>query len=173
MRRVMQALPIIAAILIAGPSMQACSAPNSEGDPLIEPSADDPALAEATKQAVSTLGIFWSKFDTHAAGTRNYDVKLRLVGQDGYVEYIWAEPVRHSADEVVAHLANEPVHLAGLKLGSEVRASVGQIADWAYAKDGKLYGHFTSRALAKWATPEQRALYERVLAPTPLEPTTR
>ena len=170
MRPFRRALPIVAAALLAGPLLHACSPPHSAGDPLLEPPADDPALAEATKKAVSTLGMFWAKFDTHAAGTSDYNVKLRLIGQDGYVEYIWAEPLRHSTEEVVARLANDPVHLAGLKFGSEVRAPVGQIADWSYEKEGKLFGHFTTRALVKWATPEQRAEYEHLLAPTPLEP---
>ena len=170
MFRFTRALPIIAAALIAGPLMHACSEPDTSGDPLIEPARNDPALAAATRQAVSTLDVFWSKFDTQAAGTSDYFVKLRMTGQDGYVEYIWAEPVRHSADEVVARLANDPVHLEGLELGSEVRAPPGEIADWSYTKNSKMYGHFTSRALAKWATPEQRAGYDRLLAPTPLEP---
>eukprot|EP01035_Chromulina_nebulosa_P035763 gene35763-48090_t len=93
-----------------------------------------------------------------------------MTGQDGFKEFIWAEPVRHTDDEVIARLANEPQHLRGLTLGSEVRVKKDLIFDWGYEKGGKLYGHFTTRVLMNKFTPEERAEVEGRFSPMPLEP---
>ena len=66
-----------------------------------------------------------------------------------------------------------PAYVADLKLGSEVRVLASDVSDSSYAHDGKLYGHFTTRALVSKASPAERAEMEAALSPTPLEPTDR
>jgi len=161
----------VAALLLAAPALQACSQPTPAAgeDRLITPPEDDRALNVAMKKAVETQDIFWAKFDAREPGTSNYGVKLEMIAPDGFHEYIWAEPVSHTPDQVVARIANEPVHLKGVSLGSEVRVKADTLWDWTYQKGGKAYGHFTTRALMSSATPEQRAEVQGLLAPTPLE----
>ena len=163
---------VVAAVLLCGPMLQACSdqKPQNPGDRIINTTADDAALNAAMKQAVDTLDVFWAKFDAKPPGTDNYAIKLGMTGQDGFKEFIWAEPVRRTNDEVVARLANEPEHLRGLTLGSEVHVKQDLIFDWGYERNGKLYGHFTTRVLMNRMTPEELAEVEGRFSPTPIEP---
>jgi uncharacterized protein YegJ (DUF2314 family) len=166
---VLKAGAIVGALMLVSAALSACSAPPAGQERLLEPSADDPAVNTAMRQAVETQDIFWRKFGAKEPGTTDYAVKLKMTAEDGYKEFIWAEPVRREGAEIVARLANEPVHLRNLRLGSEVRVSRDLIADWTYTRNGKAYGHFTTRALKKLATPEELAEIEGVLSPTPLE----
>ena len=161
---------MVAAVLLCG--LQACSDPKPQnvGDRVIDTTASDAVLNAAMKEARDTLGVFWTRFDAQTPGVEAYGVKLRMTGQDGFQEFIWAEPVSHTADEVIARLANEPLHLQGLRLGSEVRVKKDLIFDWGYERNGKLYGHFTTRALINKMTAEERAQVEGRFSPTPLEP---
>lgn len=168
--RCWKAIAVVAAVLVM-PVLTACSQPDAvKADRVIDTSPDDAAMNAAKKRATETLVQFWTKFDGQAQGVTHYVVKLGLTGQDGFVEFIWAEPVRREGDQVVARLANEPEHLRPLRLGSEVRVSQRLIADWGYQKDGQMYGHFTTRVLLPKMPSEERAQVELLLAPTPLEP---
>jgi len=162
----------VTAALLAMPMVAACSREPSGAAPdrIIDTTADDETLNAAMKQATDTLDVFWAKFEAKAQGSSDFVIKLGMTGQDGFKEFIWAEPIRREADQVVARLANEPEHLRGLTLGSEVRVSQSLIADWSYAKDGKAYGHFSTRVLLPRMTPEERAQIEGQLSSTPLEP---
>jgi uncharacterized protein YegJ (DUF2314 family) len=172
MRTAFRIAALTLVVALSAPTLQACSdrAPVAESETLIEPPPDDPAVLAAMKQAIDTQNVFWTKFDAREPGVTNYAVKLGMTGSDGYKEFIWAEPIRREGGEVVARLANEPVHLTGLQLGSEVRVKQDLVFDWTYEKGGKAFGHFTTRALMRHATPAQRAETEGLLAPTPLEP---
>ncbi|MCR5879985.1 DUF2314 domain-containing protein [Phenylobacterium sp. J367] len=163
----MRALTIGAAMTLLAACGQGGAAPAAEA--IVQPPAEDAALAAAEKRARETLPVFWSKFDQQAPGTSNYSVKVALQAPGGYTEHIWAQPLTHSEAEVVAKLLNDPVRVTGLAYGSEVRVQPNQISDWAYGKDGKYYGHFTTRALTQYATPEQRAQAAAILAAEPLE----
>jgi len=162
----------VSAALLATPMVAACSREQSSTPPdrIIDTTADDEALNAAMKQASDTLEVFWAKFEGKPPGVSDYVIKLGMTGQDGFQEFIWADPIRREGDQVVARLANEPVHLRGLRSGSEVRVSQSLIADWSYARNGKLYGHFSTRVLLPKMTPEERAQVEGQLSSTPLEP---
>lgn len=66
-------------------------------------------------------------------------------------EIIWVDHLRLKKNgEFVGRLANEPNFMGLLTLGSKVQFSQSQIRDWGYyAADQKLYGHYTTRILAK------------------------
>jgi uncharacterized protein YegJ (DUF2314 family) len=160
---------LLTAALVLGACSEAQAPPASET--LIDTPQDDPAMDAAMKQAVDTQGIFWAKFEKKEPGTSEYAVKLAITGQDGYREFIWAEPIRRTNREVVAKLLNVPVHLQGLELGSEVRADRNLVFDWSYEKGGRAYGQYTTRVLLDRMSPAQRAEAEAMLAPTPLEAT--
>jgi uncharacterized protein YegJ (DUF2314 family) len=161
----------VAAVLLCGPPLWGCSdrAP-AAGDRVIDTKADDAALNAAMKQAVDTLDRFWARFDAKPPGVSNFSVKLGITGEDGFKEFIWAEPIRRTHDEVFATLLNEPEHLGSLHYGSQVHVSKDLIYDWTYEKGGKAYGHFSTRVLIPKMTSEERAQVEGLLSPTPLEP---
>ena len=90
--------------------------------------------------------------------------------RDNGVEHIWISDIGRDGDRIEGRLANDPVALKGLSINSKVEVAETQISDWQYRKGGKLYGHFTTRALWDHASAEQRAEAAALFAPTPLEP---
>jgi len=127
-------------------------------------------LDRARAEAVRTLPTFWAKFYAKAPETSDFALKVKLETGDGGGEYIWGEPVRQSGDVVVVRLMNDPVYVNNVKFGSEVRSQVSDIWDWTYTKADRAYGHFPTRVLMKEATAQERAEFEALAAPTPLEP---
>ncbi len=167
-------MAVAALVGLASLSLAACSdlKPEVQSETLVD-TGNDPAVAASTKEAVKTLDVFWSKFAQQDPGSSQFSVKLALKADDGYVEHIWARLVSHTDREVVAKIADDPVHLKGIVFGSEVRVSKALISDWGYEKGGKMFGYYTTRALLPLATPDQRAEAAARLSPTPLEPVTR
>lgn len=159
----------VASALLATGFIAAC-APHETAADLVESGSDTAAVAAASADAAKTLNLFWDKLDHHEAGASDFMVKLAMKTKGGGTEFIWAEPLSHSDQEIVARLANDPVHLGNLSFGSVVHVAPSLIADWCYEKNGKLYGHYTTRVLLPRMTPEERAEASN-LAPTPLEPT--
>ena len=155
---------------LASLSLQACSAPKPavQSETLID-TGDDPAVAASTREAIKTLDAFWSKIDQRDPAASKFVVKLALRADDGYIEHIWANYVSRTDREIVARIADDPVHLKGIAFGSEVRVKPELISDWGYEKAGKLYGYYTTRALMSRMSPEQLAEVEGRLSPKPLE----
>ena len=143
---------------------------DSKEDTYIETPDPDPRLDAAISEARASLPTFWSKFDRRKAGEGDYLVKAGMKTTGGGTEHIWMDVLDHSADKITGRLANEPEHLSGLSIGSQVEVDVRDVSDWAYSRDGKFYGHFTTRVLSERMPPDVRAQADRMLAPTPLEP---
>ncbi len=148
-------------------------AANAANDGLLLSDPDDAKIVAAKAEAIRTLPIFWAKWSAQPPGYGDFALKVAFKVKDGGIEHIWARPVSRQAGELVVRLANDPAYLSGLKLGSVVKVVESDVSDWAYARDGKLYGHFTTRALLGAADPAERAELERVLAPTPLDSSDR
>ena len=153
------------AVLTAGCSRPEAAPPLSEQ---VIHADDSAALSAARAEALATLPVFWSKFYARSPDLSEFGVKIELPTTDGGSEAIWGVPVREAKDEVVVRLLNDGERLP-LKFGAEVRAPESKIWDWTYTKDGKAFGHFTTRVLLKQATLEQRAQAEGMFSPTPLE----
>lgn len=122
-------------------------------------------MAEARK----TLPIFWAKFDAKSPSYSDFALKVGLKTRTGGEEHIWMNVLGRSNGKVTGELANEPYNLDGLKIGSRVEVDETAISDWQYATGGKLYGHFTTRALSARANAAQRAQAAELFSPQPLE----
>jgi len=168
--REMTAMAALALALTAAAPLAAQERKEDERDIITTDLGDRDRLA-ASAEAIKTLPIFWAKFDNPAPGTDGYFLKVALhYGRNG-LEHFWATPLRRDGDKVTVRLANDPIYVKGVKNGQVMTVKLASVSDWTYSKDGKAYGHFTPRMLARKGTPEQRAEIEALLAPTPLEPT--
>jgi len=157
---------------MSAPVLMGCSRADErpEVEKLVYAPQHDAAVEAATQKALETLPVFWIKKDANSPGYSDFMLKVALPTRHGGLEYIWIGDVRRSGHKIKGTLANEPFDLEGLSVGSEVEAPATQIADWQYEKAGKLYGHFTTRALQPRANAEQQAQVRELFAPTPLEP---
>jgi len=52
-------------------------------------------------------------------------------------------------DEIEAVCANDPEHVPGLKDGDKRKLKTSDLSDWMIMLDGKCYGAYTTRVLAK------------------------
>lgn len=157
--------------MLAIPVVSACGrtperAPEEE---LIFAKEADAEVAAATAEARRTLPVFWGKFDARPAGYADYALKVGLKTSGGGVEHIWMDVLDRRDGKVRGVLANEPYELPGLKAGSQVEVEEALISDWQYSKGGKLYGHFTTRALTSRANAAQRAQAAELFSPQPVE----
>jgi uncharacterized protein YegJ (DUF2314 family) len=109
---------------------------------------NDPPMDAAIAEARASLPVFWAKYDA-AEDKSDFMVKAGMKDRYGGREHIW-------------------IYLDGR--AGEV--PVADLSDWAYGRDGKYYGMYTTRVLIGRMTPAQRAESEAILAPTPLEPKT-
>lgn len=163
---------VAAVILYFGahsPSSATEPGPADSGTYFVNPT--DRAAATAEAEAKRSLPTFWSKYDARAPGYSNFVLKVRLPADEPEAfEVIWARVVRQEPGAIVVKLANVPVAMSALHLGSEVVVQPDQIADWSYELNGKAYGHFITRVVMKDFEPNERAELEAYLAPTPLEP---
>ncbi len=130
------------------------------GDPVITFAPDDPAMNTAIKQARDTLAVFLANV-LDAKGVSQTDTALKVAFQVDAADYgdeiIWVSGFsRNTEGRYIGYLANEPNHMPGKQVGSKVRFTAHQIRDWGYfGKDGKLFGHYTTRVLLKTMPQDQ------------------
>jgi uncharacterized protein YegJ (DUF2314 family) len=167
----------MAAALLGTPLAAACApqskAPKETAEDLVNVAPDDAAMEKAKADARGTLQQFWSKFDARTAEIDSFSVKVGLPVRGGGAEHLWATPLRRDSEAITVRIANDPVYIKDLAYGDEIEIAPELISDWAYEKNGKFYGHFTTRALLSSLPPEQRAEIEGTLAPSPTEQTAK
>lgn len=156
---------LVALLIATAPAISACA----QADDLIISPEGDASIEAAITEARKTLPIFWGKFDAKPSGYDHFALKVGLPAGGGGEEHIWMNVVSRSGGKVVGELANDPYDLGDLENGSRVEVDEALISDWQYQKGGKLYGHFTTRALSPRANAAQRAEAAELFAPQPLE----
>lgn len=107
---------------------------------------DDSAMAAAIAKAQSTLDDFLAKAASPAAGTSEYQLKVRVSDANG-TEHFWVAPFEVDGTALVGTIANEPEVVKSVALGQVIRFTRDDVSDWGYVKDGKRLGNFTTCAL--------------------------
>ena len=121
--------------------------------PVVPISGDDPRMIAAVDQAREEWPRFVAAFEKRSG--ENFAVKAPITG-GGNTEFIWLEVTAVENDVIYGELANEPMDLGSLKLGSRVRTTVSELNDWAFiSADGEPHGMFTVKVLAE-ASKEQQ-----------------
>ena len=112
--------------------------------PVVNISGEDPRMKASVEEARSRWPEFVEAFQRGDAA--HYSVKAPV--SDGKnTEYIWIEVKEIDGDNIAGDLANDPVDLQFMKLGSRVRTTLDQLNDWAYINDDELIGGFTVKVL--------------------------
>ncbi|SFK19984.1 YegJ family protein [Caulobacter sp. UNC279MFTsu5.1] len=155
-----------------GPAQTAPSQGQGEGqavaaeDQIVNFGADDAEMNAAIAAARKTLPVFWNHLRTKPGEPSS--LKVGLATSNGH-EHIWVSDIEAKGDTITGRLANDPDNLPGLKLGSPVTFTRAQISDWAYEKNGKLYGHYTTRIVIKHIDPAEAAQVRAMLSENPVE----
>jgi uncharacterized protein YegJ (DUF2314 family) len=157
-----------AALILGGALVLTAACDRGRGDPLIYPK-NEKAVQAAAEEARANLPAFWKAYDAAPSKT-DFTMKVAMPTSRGGVEHIWMDVRDHRGDEIDGTLANEPVDLPNYRIYSKVTVKPAQVSDWAYPKDGKFYGHFTTRVLMSQVSAEERVATLAMLWPTALEP---
>lgn len=141
------------------------------GDKMVLFAQEDPKMNAAMNEAQSTLDEALALIPLHN-GTYNQalTLKVALARSDGAGdEIIWVGKIRPFAgSRFTGNLENTPNHLQGKKLGSKVRFSKSQIADWSISSRGILWGNYTTRVMLPHLPEDEAAYLRTILSKTPL-----
>lgn len=124
--------------------------------PVIQISDDDPRMQAAVKEARDRWPEFLAAFEQDAG--EKFGVKAPItVG--GNTEFIWLEVGAVENGVIYGRLANEPINLGKLQIGSQVKATVEKLNDWAFIdRKGQPQGLFTVKVLTDAEEQRQRDL---------------
>lgn len=163
--------PVLLAVCAAlTMTVASCAEARPESEEMVFVTEDDPAVVAAMAKAEETPLIFWRLQEAPPPGYSEFAVKVGLptVSRDGE-EHIWVFDLVREPDGGRGTLANPPDDLGDLQYGSLITFKNEQVSDRQYEKGGKLYGHFTTRALMDQWNEAQRAEGRERLSPEPLE----
>lgn len=114
---------------------------------------DDPRM----KAAVAEARANWPRFvaDFHQKAGENFSIKAPLTHGDN-VEFIWISVNSIADGKITGELANDPMDLGPLKLGSIVTVPESTLNDWAYVdSSGEPHGMYTVKVLSDAARENQ------------------
>ncbi|MCP5075290.1 MAG: DUF2314 domain-containing protein [Rhodobacteraceae bacterium] len=138
------------------------------GDPVVVFENEDKEMNAAIAQARSTLPEFLTLVASGNPEIENFGVKVSLQG-DEYIEHIWVSDVTVLGEgKFRGQLANAPVNLGRMKLGDRITFYNRQISDWNFVRDGKAYGYFTVRVIARQMAEDDAAALAGFLSAKPL-----
>jgi uncharacterized protein YegJ (DUF2314 family) len=126
--------------------------------PVIQIRDDDPRMIAAVQKARDQWPVFIAAFEQDAG--ENFGVKAPITVGDN-TEFIWLSVGAVENGVIYGKLANEPIDLGRLKLGSQVKTTVQELNDWAFVdSSGKPQGLFTVKVLKEAENQRQRELEE-------------
>lgn len=126
---------------------------NNDQVPVIQVASDSPAMAAAVAEARRRWPEFVATYEAAEDKTR-FAVKAPVT-EGGNTEFIWINVKTLAGDQIHGFLANDPVALGDLKLGSFVSASVADLNDWVCpdpASPNRPLGLFTVKAVRESGT---------------------
>ncbi len=127
-------------------------------------------MRAAEASATETLPRFLELAATNPGNWQDISVKVGIQGTE-MVENIWIGDIEKLDETLFAgQLANEPVDLGGLEIGSRVEFDLDQITDWSVVIDGRGYGYYTVRAITDMVSDEEAAQINAFLSSDPLPP---
>lgn len=129
--------------------------------------ADNAPLLLARNAARESLGHFWSA-QRKGGRASDFSLKVTFDTPQGQQEHIWTNAIQRDGDTITGVIANTPLNVPSLRPGQRVIIDPARIYDWAYTRDGKLYGHFTSRVLLDGMPAAEAAPIRAQLSTTPL-----
>ncbi|MEO1638228.1 MAG: DUF2314 domain-containing protein [Pseudomonadota bacterium] len=137
---------------------------------VITVNTENELLQQAEEDALATLPRFLELAETDPSDWGPISLKIGMRGAE-MLEFIWVENIeRAGPGSFRGTLANDPVELTGLDLGSRVVFDQEQVSDWAVIIDGKGYGYYSVRAFRELVSEEEAAQLTAFLSTEPLPP---
>jgi uncharacterized protein YegJ (DUF2314 family) len=159
---------VLGAVSSASVAAAPVPASQAQGDRVVDFGEEDAEMNAAIASARMTLPLFWKHLE--ASPLTVHYLKVGFSTPDGGHEHTWVKQMHVTGgDKVTALLANKPQNLPGLSMYVPVTFTQDQISDWAYEKNGKFYGHYTTRVVIKHIDPAEAASMRATLSENPVE----
>ena len=117
------------------------------GDPVVNVDDSNVEMNQAIDTARETFPQFVDNWKSMPAD--GVSVKFGMATRDGGVEHIWFEPIKITETEITGTCGNDPVNIAGLKLGDVRTFDRSELTDWMILVGAECYGGYTVRVLVK------------------------
>jgi uncharacterized protein YegJ (DUF2314 family) len=121
------------------------------------------ADAEAMAAAIAKARETWPEALAHLQKGGELSAKFPFARvTKGGIEHIWVTVQSVDGDVVRGVLANEPMDLGDLKLGSVVECKLAELSDWLFLRAGKMVGGYTVKVLEQQAARSKQQGAEKV-----------
>ncbi len=144
-------------------------APRPADDPVAMIPDGDREMETAVAEARRTLPLFWSMYETDREMRAAAKLKVGFPTPGGGREHMWLHDIRRTNGVITGVLENIPDAPMSIRKGDTVTIDAVEISDWGYARGGRLYGNFTTRAMLKYLDPGIVEQLRALLSDRPLE----
>ncbi len=129
-------------------------------------SEDDREMNQAIETARSRLNEFWAMHDNPKNGESDFMLKVKITDKNG-VEHFWCTDLKKENKKITGLIGNDPEIVKSVQFQDKITINENDITDWAYLKNGRMYGNFTVRALFKTMTKEELSEVKEFLSDNP------
>ncbi|HBG77962.1 MAG TPA: hypothetical protein DDW84_03810 [Phycisphaerales bacterium] len=129
----------------------------TDKDPIFTVSKDNELVNTAIDDARNSIDTLITEIKK---GENNFlpSVKVKITDK-GQVEYMWLSELKYENGIFSGKIDNDPETVKTVYYGDPWQVNKGEICDWIYQKDGKLFGNYTYKAsLKKFSIEKQRLL---------------
>lgn len=147
-------------LALCGALLISASARAENPDHIVTVDANDAEMNAAMTRARATIEPVLQKLEEGSVDTFSVKVGIQDGGQ---VEYFWLNNIDFQDGIFTGTIDNAPERVHNVKLGQKITVKKGDIADWLYRKNGKMYGNYTLRVLLKKMPPDEAAKYRKIL----------
>lgn len=164
-------MPGLISGLISGLTATMIASPTFAGDPMVVFRQADAKMTAAITEAQNTLPRALTLLPaTGKAYHPDLLLKVAFPRNDGMGnEIIWVSDLRSTGkNRFSGRLDNAPNYLTGKRLGSKVRFSLDQVADWSILAGGRLWGNYTTRVMLPQLPAEDRRYFKTILSDRPI-----
>ena len=142
-------LPVALLCTIAAFGCNATTAETESDSGLIHVAEDDREMEAAIAEARRTVDDFIGHLKNPQQGMGMFAVKKPYPTRSGSSEHIWIEVTEFRDGQFYGAIANDPVDIEGISLGSTASAKKLEITDWLISTDNGTLGGFTKAVLDK------------------------
>jgi uncharacterized protein YegJ (DUF2314 family) len=138
-----------------------CGCGKSPPDTLVQSGYDEQEMESAIARARSEVDSFITEL-TKPTGS-DHAVKAPIE-DDGETEHFWLTDVTFKDGTFEGTINNDPGIVDNVKIGQKWTIKKGDISDWLFMRDGKMYGNYTMRPLLKTMPEDEAARFRSILA---------
>jgi uncharacterized protein YegJ (DUF2314 family) len=138
-----------------------CTSCGGKPETLVDGGYDEEEMSRAIARARSEVDTFIAVLENRSGS--DFAVKVPIEDK-GKTEHFWLTDVSHRDGKFTGQIGNDPGLVTNVKFGQTITVTKGEISDWLYMREGKMYGNYTLRPLLATMPPEEAARFKAMLA---------